>query len=38
MDEIVHSLEEPSAEEIEQELIELGLLDYCRPALKRRQS
>jgi RNA polymerase sigma-70 factor (ECF subfamily) len=26
----------PSAEQLEEELVELGLLDYCRPALERR--
>ena len=36
LDEVTHSLERPAAEELEQELVELGLLDYCRPALERR--
>jgi RNA polymerase sigma-70 factor (ECF subfamily) len=36
LDEVVHSLESPTEERLEQELIELGLLDYCRLALKRR--
>jgi RNA polymerase sigma-70 factor (ECF subfamily) len=36
LDQVVQSLENPSAEHLEQELIDLGLLDYCRPALERR--
>ena len=36
LDELTQSLENPTAEELEEELIELGLLDYCRPALERR--
>jgi RNA polymerase sigma factor (sigma-70 family) len=36
LDEVTHSLENPTAEECLQELVELGLLDYCRPALERR--
>ena len=36
LDEITHSLEDPTTEQLEQELVELGLLDYCRPALERR--
>jgi RNA polymerase sigma-70 factor (ECF subfamily) len=36
LDEVTHSLENPSAEQLEEELIELGLLDYCKPALERR--
>jgi RNA polymerase sigma-70 factor (ECF subfamily) len=35
LDEVAHSLEKPSADQVEQELIELGLLEYCRPALER---
>lgn len=34
--EVAHSLDNPTAEELEQELAELGLLDYCRPALGRQ--
>jgi RNA polymerase sigma-70 factor (ECF subfamily) len=34
---VVQSLDSSSVETLEQELIELGLLDYCRPALERRQ-
>jgi RNA polymerase sigma-70 factor (ECF subfamily) len=36
LDEVTQSLNNPTAEQLEQELIELGLLDYCRPALERR--
>jgi RNA polymerase sigma-70 factor (ECF subfamily) len=35
--EITDSLPDDSLDEAEQELIELGLLDYCRPALDRRR-
>jgi len=35
LEEVAHSLDSPTAEELEQELVELGLLDYCRPALER---
>jgi RNA polymerase sigma factor (sigma-70 family) len=37
LDEVLHALENPTAEMLEQELIELGLIDYCRPALEKRQ-
>jgi RNA polymerase sigma-70 factor (ECF subfamily) len=33
VDEVRHSLEDATPEKLEQELIELGLLEYCRPAL-----
>jgi RNA polymerase sigma factor (sigma-70 family) len=33
--EVTDSLDDSSLDEVEQELIELGLLDYCRPALDR---
>ncbi|HEX6986705.1 MAG TPA: sigma-70 family RNA polymerase sigma factor [Planctomycetaceae bacterium] len=33
--EIAQSLEEPTADEIEDELIDLNLLEYCRPAIGR---
>ena len=36
LDEVTDSLENPTAELLEQELADLGLLDYCQPALKRR--
>jgi DNA-directed RNA polymerase specialized sigma24 family protein len=35
--EISYSLEDPSSEELEAELVELGLHAYCRPALNRRK-
>lgn len=35
VDEVTHALDNPTAEQLEQELVELGLLDYCRPALER---
>jgi RNA polymerase sigma-70 factor (ECF subfamily) len=35
LDEITRSLENPTPENLEQELAELGLLEYCRPALER---
>jgi RNA polymerase sigma-70 factor (ECF subfamily) len=38
LDEVAQSLDSPTIDNIEQELIELELLDYCRPALKRRRS
>jgi len=34
--EAAHALENPTPEDVEQELIELGLFDYCRPALERQ--
>jgi RNA polymerase sigma-70 factor (ECF subfamily) len=36
LDEVIHSLENPTAEQLDEELVELGLLDYCRPVLERR--
>ncbi len=36
LEEVVHSLEGPSPERLEQELADLGLLTYCRAALRRR--
>jgi RNA polymerase sigma-70 factor (ECF subfamily) len=36
--EVAHSLGQPTAGELERELIELGLLDYCKSALQRRGS
>jgi RNA polymerase sigma-70 factor (ECF subfamily) len=36
LDEVTHSLENPTAEQLEQELVELRLLDYCRSALGRQ--
>jgi RNA polymerase sigma-70 factor (ECF subfamily) len=37
LDEIMDSLEQASSDEAEEELIELDLLEYCRPALERRR-
>jgi RNA polymerase sigma-70 factor (ECF subfamily) len=34
LDEIRQALEEPTDERLEQELIDLGLFEYCRPALQ----
>jgi hypothetical protein len=34
-DEVVQALEAPTPEQIEEELLDLGLLYYCRPALDR---
>jgi RNA polymerase sigma-70 factor (ECF subfamily) len=36
LDEITQALDQPGREHLEQELIDLGLLEYCRPALERR--
>jgi RNA polymerase sigma factor (sigma-70 family) len=36
LDEVAHSLDKPTVEQIEQELDDLGLLEHCRPALNRR--
>jgi RNA polymerase sigma-70 factor (ECF subfamily) len=36
LDEATHALDNPGPEELEQELVELHLLDYCRPALARQ--
>jgi RNA polymerase sigma-70 factor (ECF subfamily) len=35
LDEVRQSLATPTEEEVAQELLELGLLDYCKPALER---
>lgn len=37
LDEVIASLRDPTPEEIELELGELGLLEYCRAALERRR-
>ena len=37
LDEVANSLSSPTAEELEDELIDLGLLDHCRPAMERRE-
>jgi RNA polymerase sigma-70 factor (ECF subfamily) len=36
-DEVVHSLEGQSLDAVEEELIELNLLEYCRPALEKHR-
>jgi RNA polymerase sigma-70 factor (ECF subfamily) len=36
LEEVLHSMRYPSAELLEEELIDLGLLPYCRPALEQR--
>lgn len=36
LDEVVNSLESPTPAQLEDELAELGLIEYCRPALERR--
>lgn len=36
IDDVAHSLGRPGREELEQELIDVGLLPYCRSALKKR--
>jgi RNA polymerase sigma-70 factor (ECF subfamily) len=37
LDEVIQSLAQGSLDEAEEELIELDLLEYCRPALNRRR-
>ena len=34
---VAHSLDQPTREELEQELVDLGLHSYCAPALARRR-
>lgn len=34
--EVAQTLAQPTAEEVDQELIQLGLLEYCKPSLGRR--
>ena len=36
LDEVLQSLEQPSRQDLEEELGQLKLLDYCRPALEKR--
>jgi len=36
LDDVLHSLDSPTLEQLEQELRDLGLLGYCRPVLERR--
>jgi RNA polymerase sigma-70 factor (ECF subfamily) len=37
LDEIAHALADPTPAQLEEELIDLHLLDHCRPALERRR-
>src|SRR5262245_30938999 len=37
LDEVASTLEQPTPEELEQEVIDLGLLEYCKDALERRR-
>ena len=37
LDEVINSLADGSLDAAEQELIELDLLEYCKPALERRR-
>jgi RNA polymerase sigma-70 factor (ECF subfamily) len=36
LDEIAHAIADPTPDALEEELIEVGLLEHCRPALQRR--
>ncbi len=36
IDDVAQSLTEPTEEQLHEELLDLGLLDYCRSALKKR--
>jgi hypothetical protein len=36
LDDVIQSLDSPTAEQLGQELLDLGLYEYCRPALERR--
>ncbi len=36
VEEVARTLKEPSAEQLEQELVDIGLFEYCRAALERR--
>jgi RNA polymerase sigma-70 factor (ECF subfamily) len=36
LDEVIHSLENATAQQVDEELAELGLFEYCRPVLERR--
>ena len=37
LEEVKGSLMSPTEEELEQELIDLGLMEYCKPLLKRHR-
>jgi RNA polymerase sigma-70 factor (ECF subfamily) len=36
-EEVMHSLPSPSRDELERELVDLGLLEYCRPILEQHE-
>ena len=36
LDHVAQTLEEPTTDQLVEELVDLGLLDYCQPALRRR--
>ena len=36
LEDVIHSLEDPTVRQLLQGLRVLGLLDYCRPALEKR--
>jgi hypothetical protein len=36
LDEVAQSLANPSVDQVERELLDIGLFEYCRPALERR--
>ncbi len=38
LDEVAQTVGDPDTSAIEEELIELGLLEYCRPGLQKRRS
>ncbi|CAN5293607.1 hypothetical protein BH10PLA2_BH10PLA2_07950 [soil metagenome] len=38
LDEVQQTLEQPSTERVTEELVDLSLLEYCRPALERLES
>lgn len=38
LDEVSQAIDNPSQEAVEEELADLGLLEYCRPALERRRT
>jgi hypothetical protein len=37
LDDVARTLETPTVEDLEEELLDLGLLDYCRSVLKERR-
>lgn len=37
LDEVAQALSDPTPDELEEELVDLHLLEYCRPALERRR-